>query len=297
MQPASTANDARGRYVPKIRRDMRAPSVFLSFGSPLAMRDDGYAQALRRFGIALRPPRGIIVATANWRTVRPLRVTASRHPETYHDYGDFPSWLDKLSYRCPGSPGLASEIVDRLADAGISAVQDMRQGLDYSAWMPISLVFPTPRVPVVQISLPAGGAPDDVMAVGRAVATLRRSGYLILGSGGTVFNLHRASFDRPGATPEPWARAFDDWIGQRLEALDTTAIVDYRRLGPYAHLSAPTPDHLDPLFFALGAGLPGDRCTQIYEGFHAGSVSLRSCVMAGRRKDDLRLPDELVGTA
>jgi hypothetical protein len=33
----------------------------------------------------------------------------------------------------------------------------------------------------------------------------------------------------------------------------------------------------------------------IFEGFHAGSLSLRTCLLAGRRREDLRLPDELVG--
>lgn len=297
MEPATSASHARGRYIPRTRRDMRAPGVFLSFGSPLAVRDEAYAQALRRFGIALRPPRGIVVATANWRTVRPLRVTASRYPATLCDYGDSPSCLEKLSYRCPGSPTLAAGVVAHLTAAGLAAIEDIQQGLDFSAWMPISLMYPAPRVAIVQLSLPAGGTPQEMMAVGRALAPLRRSGYVVLGSGGTVFDPHRARFEAAASTePEPWARTFDNWVGERLEDLDMEALADYCRSGPQAHLSAPPSDRLDPLFFVLGASLPGDRLRHLYEGFPMGSVSLRSCVVAGRRKDDLRLPDELVGT-
>ncbi len=60
-----------------------------------------------------------------------------------------------------------------------------------------------------------------------------------------------------------------------------------------AHLAAPTSEHLDPLFFVLGARLPGDRVSTLFEGFHAGNLSLRTFVLAGQRQVDRRLPDEL----
>jgi hypothetical protein len=78
---------------------------------------------------------------------------------------------------------------------------------------------------------------------------------------------------------------------------DTSGFVapqDLADAGPTgAHVSAPTPEFLDPLFFILGATLQGDRVMTLFEGFHAGALSLRTCLLVGRRKDDLRLPDEL----
>ena len=170
----------------------------------------------------------------------------------------------------------------------------MQQGLEHSVWMAVSLLYTAPRVPVVQVSLPAAGTPGDMMAIGCALAALRRKGYLVLGVGSTVFNPHRARYDRLDAPPEPWARIFDDWVRDRLDAFDTAALADYRR-APHAHLAAPTSDGLDPLFVVLGASLQGDLVRHVFEGFHASATSLRTFVIAGRRKDDFRLPDELVG--
>ena len=34
----------------------------------------------------------------------------------------------------------------------------------------------------------------------------------------------------------------------------------------------------------------------LFEGFQVGSLSLRTCMLVGRRKEDLRLPDELVAS-
>jgi hypothetical protein len=38
----------------------------------------------------------------------------------------------------------------------------------------------------------------------------------------------------------------------------------------------PTTEHLFPLSFVLGAALPQDRVTPVYEGFHHRTLSMRS---------------------
>jgi 4,5-DOPA dioxygenase extradiol len=153
---------------------------------------------------------------------------------------------------------------------------DNGQGLDYATWMPLSVLYASAKVPVVAVSLPAGGTPEAMMSLGRVP--------------------HRARHDAEDAPAEGWARAFDEWVNERLSTLDIPALIDDRRRAPHAHLSAPTAEYLDPLFFVLGATLQGDRVPTLFEGFQAGSLSLRTCMLVGRRKDDLRLPDELVGS-
>lgn len=273
---------------------MRAPALFIGFPSPLLVKDDEYVKALRRCGIQLRPPRGIVIASARWHTVRPLRVTGSQKPRQLHDYGDYPTWLNALSYPCPGAPALAAKVASLLEDAGTPAILDMGQGLDYASWMPLSLLYASAKVPIVEVSLPAGGRPEEMMAVGRALAPLRASGYMIVGTGATVCNPHRMRHDNQHAPAEGWARAFDEWVGDRLQTLDIGSLLEYRRRGPHAHISAPTPDYIDPLFFVLGANLQGDRVMTLFEGFHSGALSMRTCLLIGRRKEDLRLPDELI---
>jgi len=276
------------------RTGARAPAAFIGFPSPLLVKDEEYGTALRRFGIRLRQPKGIVVASARWHTIRPLRVTGSTRPPLLHDYGDYPSWLDRVSYRCAGAPALAADVAALLGSLGQPAVVDTAQGLDFATWMPLSLMYSSGKVPIVQVSLPAGGSPADMMAVGKALAPLRQAGVMLVGTGSTVCNPHRVT-GSDAASVESWALAFDEWVSERLATLDVDALAEYRRRAPHAHLSAPTADFLDPLFFVLGAHLTGDRVMTIFEGFHAGSLSLRTCLLAGRRREDLRLPDELVG--
>jgi 4,5-DOPA dioxygenase extradiol len=271
----------------------RAPATFIGFASPLLLKHQEYATALRRFGIRLRPPRGIVVASARWHTVRPLRVTGSGKPELLRDYVDRAGWLDLVNYSCHGAPALAAQVVSLLNAAGQPAVVDLAQGLDCGTWMPLSLMYASGKVPIVQISLPSGAVPDDMLAIGRALAPLRHAGIMLVGTGATVCNPYQVQLDDE-APAESWARAFDEWVSERLQAFDVDALTSYRRKGPHAHLCAPTSDYLDPLFFVLGAGLIGDQVRTLFEGFHSGAWSLRTCMLAGRRKEDLRLPDELV---
>lgn len=255
--------------------------------------DAPFKQALRLFGAHLRPPKSILVVSAHWATVRPLRVTSSDKPETLHEFTGFPVWLSSVSYKCPGDPGLADRVTQLLARADIQTVEDSRRGLDSGAWGPLSLIYPNAKVPVVQLSLPAPTEPREMLAIGAALAPLRREGVMLVGSGGLVHNESRARFDERGGPSEPWALAFDEWMRDRVHAMDVETLVEYRTQGPMAHLAAPTSEHLDPLFFVFGAHLPGDQVTTLFEGFHATNLSLRSFVLAGRRPSDKRLPDEL----
>jgi 4,5-DOPA dioxygenase extradiol len=273
--------------------DHRAPALFVSHGSPLALVEDEFKGPLRRFGAHLRPAKSVIVVSAHWQTIRPLRVTSSRRPATLHDFEGFPAWLSTITYKCPGHAGLADQVAGVLTAAGIDAMTDAARGLDSGAWVPLSLIYPTARVPVIQVSLPGPATPQEMMAIGTALAPLRRDGVMLMGSGGVVHNPARVRFDVRDAPTEAWAVAFDAWIRDRIEALDTETLADYRRLAPMAHLAAPSSEHLDPLFFVLGARLPGDAVTPLIEGFHGGNLSLRSFVLSGRRAGDRRLPDGL----
>ena len=98
---------------------------------------------------------------------------------------------------------------------------------------------------------------------------------MVLGSGGMVHNLMQLRGAEKYATPEPWAVEFDAWMAGCIEAGDTAALVAYRTRAPSARRAAPTTEHIDPLFVALGAA-GGDRPETIFEGFHHGSLGMRS---------------------
>jgi len=242
----------------------------------LAIERDDFTSALERFGGSVAPPRAIVVVSAHWEAPGAIRVTGSEGPPLIYDFSGFPEELYEIRYPCPGDPTLAAEIVALLSASGLKATLDPRRGLDHGAWVPLKHAFPAAEVPVVEVALPVPRTPEELSKMGKALAPLRDRGVLLAGSGGIVHNLRRVRLDDKQAPVDAWARDFDSWVWERVQSLDFASLSAYAKSAPQASLSVPTTEHLDPLFFVLGAAAPGDRVSALYEGFHYGNLSMRS---------------------
>lgn len=260
---------------------MAFPALFVSHGAPSAvLEDDAYTRALAAWARGRPRPRAVVVVSAHAEARGPVHVNAAAQPSLIYDFYGFPPALYDLRYDAPGAPDLAREVASAFDGAGLDPVLDAQRGWDHGVWVPLRLLYPAGDVPVVALSLPAPRTPELLMAMGRALAPLRRKGVLLLGSGGIVHNLHRLRGDDIDGAPEPWAAAFGEWMDEKLAALDTAAIAAYGSQAPYAELAVPTTEHLDPLFFVLGARDTRDRLQSVYAGFRYGTLSLRSFALA-----------------
>lgn len=256
-----------------MERAEKISPLFTAHGSPMLALDGGaWGEAMSALGQGAPPLRGILVCSAHWEAAGPFRLTSADRPGVMHDFGGFPEALYALDYPAPGSPALAAEAAALLQSAGLEAALDGQRPLDHGAWVPLRYLAPEAVVPVVQISLPRSRTPEQLMAAGRALAPLRHSGVLILGSGGIVHNLRRLDWEEASG-PQPWASSFQDWVRARLEAWDLDGLAGWRQ-APGAAESVPTSEHLDPLFLALGAA--GGPPEPIFEGWQLGSLSLAS---------------------
>ena len=110
-------------------------------------------------------------------------------------------------------------------------------------------------------------------ALGEAIASLRDEGVLVLATGGIVHNLGDLEWDKRGTREAAqWAKAFNDWIADRVERKALDDLLAYRERAPHASRSHPTEDHFAPFFVALGAaGFPARRLDL---GFDLGTLGL-----------------------
>ncbi|URW76114.1 dioxygenase [Sphingomonas donggukensis] len=249
------------------------PSVFVSHGSPMIMLEPSPARDfLAGLGARFGKPEAIVVVSAHHDTVEAV-ATASPAPATIHDFGGFPQALFDMRYPAPGDPALAQEIADIVAGAGMPVSVDADRGLDHGAWVPLMLGWPEADVPVVQLSISSRHAPAWHFEIGRLLQPLRERGVLVLGSGSLTHNL-RAIFaegrDHDAAVPD-WAAAFADWVQERIAAGDTEAVLNAVERGPHGRQNHPTPDHILPLFAAMGAGGRGER---IHHSFTYGVLAM-----------------------
>ncbi|RON32892.1 dioxygenase [Pseudomonas frederiksbergensis] len=247
------------------------PSLYISHGSPmLALEPGASGPALARLAAALPKPKAIVMVSAHWESIE-LLVSGNPQPETWHDFGGFPQALFEVQYPAPGNPQLAAEVVELLKADGLPARIDSQRPFDHGVWVPLSLMYPQADIPVVQVSLPTRGGPALQTRVGHTLASLREHGVLLIGSGSITHNLRELDWHAGPESVEPWARAFRDWMIEKLEANDEAALHDYRQQAPNAVRSHPSDEHLLPLYFARAAG---GEFSIVHQGFTMGALGM-----------------------
>jgi 4,5-DOPA dioxygenase extradiol len=257
------------------------PPIFVSHGAPtLALAPGDTGAALRRAADAMAKPRAIVVASAHWETHGPL-VSAADRPETIHDFYGFPEPLYRIRYPAPGDPALAEHVRGLLTDAGLPAALDAQRGLDHGVWVPLMIMYPEADVPVVQLSLQTALGPAHHERIGRALASLREEGVLVVGSGSATHDLRGFRAHARDAAPERYAADFDAWLDARLAAGDRSALLDYRSRAPQAARNHPTEEHLLPLFVALGAAGEGAGARRLHAAIEYGVLSMGAWAFDG----------------
>ena len=250
------------------------PSVFVSHGAPtLIIEDSPGRHFLAGLGKRLGRPSAVIAVSAHWTTDAPA-ISGAVQPETVHDFHGFPRALYAMRYTAPGAPALA----DRVRDLTGAAVVP-EQGLDHGAWVPMMLMYPEADIPVAQLSVQPGASAADHIALGRALAPLRREGVLVLGSGGAVHNLGDFRFGESGVAG--WAEGFASWLDGVLTAGDAQALADWKVLCPQAKAAHPTDEHFLPLPVAFGAAGDGLRTERLHAGFEHGSIGMQAYAFHG----------------
>jgi 4,5-DOPA dioxygenase extradiol len=253
------------------------PVLFVSHGAPTLALDEGaWGAALKAWAGTLEGVRGILVLSAHWEQAGPVRLMAAPEPATMHDFGGFPEALYQIRYPAPGDPGLAERAAALLRAGGLAVELDSERPLDHGAWVPLRAAFPEARIPVIQVSLPAARTPRSVFELGRLLSPLRREGILLVASGGIVHNLRRLDWSGQAA-PEPWAGGFERWVADQLASGETASLLDRASQAEGYPLAVPTPEHFDPIYFALGAGADA-AVRSLHDGWSHGNLSLRTWV-------------------
>jgi 4,5-DOPA dioxygenase extradiol len=259
----------------------RMPSIFVAHGSPMnAIEDNDFTRALQQWGQKIGRPTAILVVSAHWLTPNETKVAVQISPKTIHDFRGFPKALFDMQYPAAGSPEFAKDAIQALSAQGAKPSTDW--GLDHGAWSVLHHMYPKADIPVFQVSIDYAKDGAYHLSVGRSLSALRDMGVLVLGSGNVTHNLRALDFDAQAGqvASRPWAQSFDAAVRAALLANDNQALANYLNLDPGAKMSVPAPDHYWPLLYALGAARNSEAAKFVYEGFQAGTLSMR-CVQWG----------------
>lgn len=251
----------------------RVPALFVSHGAPSLALDPAGGADLARLGASLPPLRGMVVVSAHWEDTPVALGTVTTRP-LWHDYGGFAPELRQVRYDAPAAPELAARVEGLLAGVPGGVARRPTRPWDHGVWVPLVHLAPRADVPVLQVSLPSGLTPAQLIEAGRRLAPLRREGVLVLASGGAVHNLRELDWGG-AASPAPWAVDFESWLRQHVASFDLETLAAVRDRAPALQSAHPTEEHLLPLFVALGAAAdtPRPAVTFPVEGFEYGSLS------------------------
>ncbi len=256
--------------------DQKMPVLFIGHGSPMnGIENNLFSQQWVALGKELPTPKAILVISAHWLT-KGTHITAMDHPQTIHDFGGFPQALFDVQYPAPGDKELAAITKSLIKTTDVGLNHDW--GLDHGAWTVVRRMYPAASIPVLQLSIDYSKPASYHYTLAKELATLRKKGVLIIGSGNMVHNLRMVAWDKMD-TPDygyDWAIEMHQLFKEKIKEGDHQALIHYEKLGDAAKLAIPTPDHYYPLLYTLGLQDKKEEPVFFNDKLVAGSLNMTS---------------------
>ncbi len=249
------------------------PVLFVGHGSPMnAIEENEFVKGWRTIGQTIPKPNAILCISAHWET-RGTFITAMEKPKTIHDFGGFPKALFEVEYPAPGDPALAKRIATSISEPTIGL--DSNWGLDHGCWSVVKHLYPAANVPVLQMSIDYRQPPQYHYELAKQLATIRKKGVLIIGSGNIVHNLRALDWNNPDGGFD-WAATANDIFKRLVLSGDHQQLINYTSLGREVAMSVPGPDHYLPLLYTLGLKEEKDAATVFNDKLTMGAISMTS---------------------
>ena len=254
----------------------RMPVLFVGHGSPMyAIEENEFTRNWQQLGETIPTPKAILCISAHWET-RGTQVTDMQQPQTIHDFGGFPKELYEVQYPAPGDPELAKETINAITGAIVH--EDVKWGLDHGAWSVIRRIYPSAKIPVVQLSLDYNKSSEEHYDLAKELSSFRQKGVLIIGSGNMVHNLRKVVWDKDQDMEYgfDWALEANNTFKKLIMEGNHKALMDYNLLGKEVQMAVPTPDHFLPLLYALALKTETDEISFFNDKAVMGSLTMTS---------------------
>ncbi len=249
------------------------PVLFVGHGSPMnAIEQNEFTKGWQSITKSLPKPKAILCISAHWET-RGTFVTVMAKPPTIHDFGGFPPELFAVQYPAPGETELAKETKSLVVKAVVGL--DEKWGLDHGAWSVLKIMYPDADIPVIQLSLDYTQSPQHHYDLAKKLASLRKKGILIIGSGNMVHNLRILDWNKTDQGFD-WAEEASAKFRKLIVENDHNQLINYRELGHDVELAVPSPEHYLPLLYALAVKDEKEEISFFNDKTVMGSISMTS---------------------
>lgn len=256
--------------------DIKLPTLFIGHGSPMnGIENNEFSQTWKNFGKEIPKPKAVLVISAHWLT-NGTKITAMENPKTLHDFGGFPQALFDVQYPAKGDPKLAIETSKLITSTQVEL--DHEWGLDHGTWTVVKHMYPDADIPVLQLSIDFNKPAQYHYDLAKQLASLRKKGVLLIGSGNMVHNLRMIAWDKLNESNYgyDWAIEMNSIFKDKIQSGDVKSLIAYEKLGTAAQLAIPTPDHYFPLLYNLGLQDENDAIHFFNDKSVGGSLTMTS---------------------
>jgi len=273
---AAVKLNALNKFIDGLNNTNNMPVLFLGHGSPMnAIEDNEFVQGFKNISKEIEKPTAILVISAHWET-RGTYVTAMENPGTIHDFGGFPQALFDVQYPAPGSPELATAVKEIIK--GKEVHLDDKWGLDHGSWSVVKHMYPNADVPIIQMSIDYSMPASQHYALAKELATLRKKGVLIIGSGNNVHNLRMVSWKHLNTVgfAFDWAQEANEKMKEYILDRNHQPLIDFEKQGPAFQMAIPTPEHYLPMIYALALQEKNEDLHIFNDAAVAGALTMTS---------------------
>ncbi len=257
-------------------QEERMPVLFIGHGSPMnGIEDNAFSRRWEEMGKEIPVPEAVLVISAHWLS-KGTHITAMDYPRTIHDFGGFPQALFDVEYPAPGAPGLAKATQALIQTTTVGLDHDW--GLDHGAWTVVRRMYPQADIPVLQLSIDYHQPAEYHYRLAKELASLRKKGVLIVGSGNMVHNLRMVDWKNLYTENYgfDWAVEMHHLFMDKIAEGDHKSLIHYEKLGPSARLAIPTPDHYYPLLYSLALQEKHEEPVFFNDKLVGGSLNMTS---------------------
>ena len=250
------------------------PSIYLFHGGgPYPLTEDPSQVSVRKFlkelPSKIPTPKAILLISAHWENSK-VGIISKKEPNLLFDYYGFEKELYNFKYPAKNDMELVNKIVRIFEKNNIPYNLDESRDYDHGVFVPLLLMYPDAKIPVVQISLVKGLDPLTHIKIGEALASLREEEVLILGSGSSFHGFFVSNIKHNDLVKhsEIYDKYLEDACTNKIYTPDERKqkLIDWAK-GPSAKWSHPREEHLLPLMVNVGSskGGVGER---IYEDYY-----------------------------
>lgn len=259
-----------------LEEEEKLPVLFIGHGSPMnGIEDNEFSRTWSKFGNEIPKPKAVLVISAHWLT-NGTHITAMNNPKTIHDFGGFPQALFDVHYPAKGNPELAKYTSELITSTSIGLDHDW--GLDHGTWTVVRHMYPNADIPVLQLSIDYNKPAEYHYNLAKQLASLRKKGVLIIGSGNMIHNLRMVAWDKLSEAEYgfDWAIEMNTLFKEKIGNNDFKSLLDYEKLNKAAKLAIPTPDHYFPLIYAMALQDNSDEVRFFNDKLVGGSLNMTS---------------------